>query len=290
MQSDRHLKISVITPCFNSAATIRETIESVLKQDYPHLEHIVTDGGSTDGTLDILREYPHLNCSSEKDEGIYHAMHKGILRASGEVVAVLNSDDTYHDGTLQEVAKALSKNHGWDGLFGDLIYMDGQGKKICTHRDAVFDYDVLRYYGCYVVHPTLFLKKSVYLELGGFRYKEFLHLCDFDLLLRLGREKYKIGHIRKYLANYRFHDGGQSADMRVRRNSKREADILRKEHGCPGGIYGKLMHSYGRLRRQFQKFVRRGQMDLIPGSFFINRHLKARTNFSSNISLDKLEA
>src|SRR5271169_3251465 len=87
------LKISVVTPCFNSIHTLRETIESVARQDYPHVEHLVVDGSSTDGTLDILRSHPHLNWVSEKDEGHYHAMDKGTRLASGEVVAILNADD-----------------------------------------------------------------------------------------------------------------------------------------------------------------------------------------------------
>ena len=78
--------ISVVTPTFNSGHTLRETIESVLQQEYPECEHIVMDGGSTDGTLDILREYPHLNWVSEKDKGHYDAMNQGILKAKGEVV------------------------------------------------------------------------------------------------------------------------------------------------------------------------------------------------------------
>ncbi len=86
-----HRKISIVTPTFNGAATLRETIESVLAQDYKNWEHIVMDGGSTDGTLDILRSYPHLQWISEKDEGHYHAMNKGIERASGEIIAILNA-------------------------------------------------------------------------------------------------------------------------------------------------------------------------------------------------------
>src|SRR5882672_8597262 len=93
-------KISVITPSFNSITTIRETIESVLKQDCQNWEHLVIDGGSKDGTVELLREYPHLIWISEKDEGHYHAMNKGVERAAGEVVTILNADDCYRPGAL----------------------------------------------------------------------------------------------------------------------------------------------------------------------------------------------
>src|ERR1017187_2034002 len=88
-------RISVVTPSFNSIHTIRDTIESVRSQDYPNWEHIVMDGGSKDGTVELLKEYPHLIWVSEKDEGHYHAMNKGIFRATGEVVNTLHADDCF---------------------------------------------------------------------------------------------------------------------------------------------------------------------------------------------------
>src|SRR5713226_4506797 len=123
-------RISVVTPTFNSRHTLRETIESVLRQGYPRYEHIVMDGGSTDGTLDILRQYPHLKWVSEKDKGHYDAMNKGILKAKGEVVNILNSDDCYRPGTLELVGNAFSAHPGWDGLFGDVVYVDGENQEI----------------------------------------------------------------------------------------------------------------------------------------------------------------
>ena len=105
-------KISVVTPSFNSATTLRETIESVRTQEYPALEHWVVDGGSKDTTLDILKSYPHLRWVSEKDEGHYHAMDKGTRAASGEIVAVLNADDCYRPGVISQVAQAFEKRFG----------------------------------------------------------------------------------------------------------------------------------------------------------------------------------
>src|ERR1051325_3716474 len=117
--------LSIVTPCFNSVVTIRDTIESVRAQDYPNLEHLVMDGGSTDGTVELLKEYPHLVWLSEKDEGHYHAMNKGIERATGEVVAVLNADDCYRPGALRKIGEAFVAHPDWDGLFGDVVLVDG---------------------------------------------------------------------------------------------------------------------------------------------------------------------
>src|SRR6516162_3251821 len=109
-------KISIVTPSFNSIHTIRATIASVARQDYPNLEHIVVDGGSTDGTIEVLRNTPHLIWVSEKDEGHYHAMDKGSRMASGDVVAILNADDCYRPGVLAEVGAAFGEHPNWDAL------------------------------------------------------------------------------------------------------------------------------------------------------------------------------
>jgi glycosyltransferase involved in cell wall biosynthesis len=282
-------QISVVTPSFNSLATIRETIESVRGQDYPHWEHLVIDGGSTDGTLDILKEYPHLIWLSEKDEGHYHAMNKGIQRATGEVVNILNSDDCYHPGVLTKVGEAFAAHPDWDGLFGDIVYVDGQGREIYRRAEAKFDYNVLRFGGvCYVMHPTLFVKKAVHDRLGFYRHKEFLNSCDFDFILQLGRTGCQIGHLPELLVNYRYHEHGQSADLRVTRNMAKEASRIRKEHGVPDGIAGKLLRIYYRGKRQLQKLQYRGRCDLVPGSWLLKKHMREKTSFSSNIDFDKV--
>ena len=282
-------KISVVTPCYNSITTIRDTIESVKQQGYANWEHIVFDGGSTDGTLALLQEYPHLIWTSEKDEGHYHAMNKGIERATGEVVAVLNADDCYRPGAMQEIGEAFAAHPDWDGLFGDVVFVDGGGKEIYRREEALYDYDVLRYSGiCYVLHPTLFVKKSVYLRLGSFRHKELKNCADYDFILRLGRDGCKIGHLPKLLVNYRWHIAGQSADLRIQRNMLYESSLIRREHGAPDGFRGKVMRFVSRSRRQLQKLRYRGQCDIIPGHWTLRKHMHEKTDFSSNIGLDKL--
>src|SRR5687767_4604996 len=127
--------ISVITPCFNSIHTIRDTIESVRAPTYTNWEHIVIDGGSTDGTVELLGEYSHLKWISERDEGHYHAMNKGLERATGEIVAILNADDCYLPDTLKLVADAFQSHSDWDALFSDIIYVDGKGQEIFRREE-----------------------------------------------------------------------------------------------------------------------------------------------------------
>lgn len=282
------LKISVVTPTFNCAGTVRETIESVFSQDYPHVEHIVMDGGSTDGTLEILKSYPHLIWTSEKDEGHYHAMDKGTRAASGEIVAILNADDCYRPGVLKKVAAAFQKHPDWEGLFGDIVFVDGGGEEIFRREEAFFDRQVIRFGFCIVNHQAFFLKKSTYLRLGGYRYKEFKNCCDYEYFMRLVRARSRIGHIPVYIVNYRYHDQGQSADIRIRANMLKESAAIQKEYGVPGGAIGKILLFYARIRRQLGKLLIRGKCDLIPGNVLLKKHLREKTSFSSNIGLDKI--
>ncbi len=282
------IEISVVTPSFNSIHTIAATLESVASQDYPLVEHIVVDGGSTDGTVEILKRCPRLKWISEKDQGHYHAMDKGTLMASGQVVAILNADDCYRPGVLSQVARAFEKRPDWDGLFGDIVYVDGEGREIFRREEAMFDRQIIRYGHNVVNHQTLFLKKEIYLRLGGYRYKEFKNCCDYEYVMRLIRGRCRVGHIPVYIVNYRYHEHGQSADLRVRANMARESALIRQEYNVPGGWIGKVLGLYARIKRQAEKLVLRGKCDLMPGNLLLKKHLRDKTTFSSNIGVDKL--
>ena len=281
-------KLSVVTPCFNSVRTIRETLQSVASQGYANLEHIVVDGGSTDGTLDIIREFPHVRWVSEKDDGHWHAMDKGIRMATGEAFAILNADDYYRPGILQPVGEALAKHPAWDGLFGDIVFVDEHGGEIFRREEAFWDPQIIRYGFGIAHHQAMFLRKATYERLGSYRYKEFKGTCDIEYLNRLVRARAKIGHIPVLIVNFRFHPHGQSVDERIRANMARESAQIRAEYGVPGGWRGSVLMSYARFKRQVEKLLVRGKCDLIPGNLLLRRHLRAKAEFSSNIGLDKL--
>jgi len=281
-------KISVVTPCLNSAATIAATIESVLKQDYTNWEHIVQDGGSTDATVAVLKRYPRLSWVSEKDEGHYHAMNRGIARATGDVVVILNADDCFRPMALRKVAEAFQANLGWDALFGDVVFVDGEGREIYRREEALYDYKILLYGVDYVCHQALFVRRAVYERLGSYRHKEFRNSADYEFKLRLGRSGCRVGHVPELLVDYRYHTQGQSADLRIIRNMIQEAVIIRREHGNPGGWWGGLLRVVYKAKRQLQKLWFRHTCDLIPGTWRLKPHLRRETRFSSNAGLDKL--
>lgn len=282
------VKITVVTPCFNSEHTICETLASVAQQEHPHVEHLVMDGGSKDGTLGILKEFPHLQWFSEKDEGHYHAMNKGIALATGEAVAILNADDCYCPGILAKVAAAFTAHPEWDALFGDIIFVDGDGREIFRREEACWDPQIVRFGFGLANHQALFVRKRTYERLGLLRHKDFKNCCDYEFLVRLAHHKCRVGHIREYVVRYRYHQFGQSADERIVANMHRESTAIRAEYGVPGGTVGKLLGKYARLKRQVEKLFLLGKMDLVPGRTHLARHMRAQTTFSSNIGLDKI--
>ena len=281
-------RITVVTPCFNSIHTLRETIVSVRNQNYPDLEHIIVDGGSTDGTLDIIRSYPHLTWISEKDDGHYHAMNKGIRMATGEAVAILNADDCYCDGILKKVGAALAAHPEWDGLFGDMIFVDDKGREIFRREEAFWDPQIVRFGVGLGHHQTLFVRKRTYDRLGLLRHNDFKNCCDYEFLMRMARAKCSIGHIREYVVRYRYHQHGQSADKRIVANMLKESTLIRREYGVPGGLIGRALLHYARLKRQVEKLFVLGKCDLIPGAWLLKKHMREKTDFSSNIGLDKI--
>ncbi len=203
-------KITVITPSYNQGQFIEQTICSVLGQNYPNLEYIVMDGGSTDGTLDILQNYNGQLCwMSEKDRGQSHAINKGLAFATGEVIALLNSDDVYEPSTLLTVGEFFSHHPDAFWLTGWCHSMDATGKviRIIPTLYKMF-WLVLRSYKAllvldYVSQPATFWRREVIENVGDFN--ENLHFAmDYDYSLRVGKH-YKLYVLHRYLARFRVH-------------------------------------------------------------------------------------
>jgi glycosyltransferase len=180
------MKVSIITTALNSEATIRDTLESVSRQDYPDIEHVVIDAGSTDRTVEIVRQFPHVaTIVSEVDHGIFHGMNKGLNVCTGDVICFLNSDDWYpQDDVISQVVNILGKNKV-QVVYGDLQYVDRFNiQKIArTWRSGQFKRNAL-YYGWMPPHPTFFAKKEVY-ELVGLFNTSLRNAADYELMLRV---------------------------------------------------------------------------------------------------------
>jgi cellulose synthase/poly-beta-1,6-N-acetylglucosamine synthase-like glycosyltransferase len=203
-------KISVVTVSFNQGEFIEKNIQSVLAQDYPNFEHIIVDGGSTDNTLDILRKYPHLKWTSARDDGQSDALNKGFGRASGDIIAWLNSDDWYAEGAFHAVAKALED---YPVVLGQAAETDRDGNviKIVENPPRTF-YDLARYWipFAWVAQTSVFFRRSVLEEVkrvdDTYLDQDLFFVMDLDLWFRIALKSPFIRHIPQVLSYFRIYD------------------------------------------------------------------------------------
>lgn len=207
------MKISIITTTYNSASTIKDTLESVNSQNYSIIEHIIVDGGSKDNTLDLIERYGKRVSTviSEPDKGIYDAMNKGIKAATGDVIGILNSDDFFTSDNIIETVVDNFKNHNIDALYGDVHFVnpDDISKSVRYYSSAIFKPSLFRF-GFMPAHPSFYMKRDLY-EKYGLYSLDYKIASDYDLLIRyLHKEKIKYKYINKDFVTMRT--GGVSTE------------------------------------------------------------------------------
>ena len=197
-------RVSIVTPSFNQGQYIEATIQSVLSQDYPDIEYIVVDGGSTDNTLEVLKHYDsRMRWISEPDNGQTDAINKGMRLSTGEIVAYLNSDDYYFPGAVSRAVNFFRNNWNCGFIYGEGILADEAGNFIDRFNTVSFDMDTLASY-CFILQPASFIKREAYIAVGGFDDRN--NACmDYDMWFRLG-QRYGAGYLNEYLAVWRVHD------------------------------------------------------------------------------------
>jgi len=204
--------ISIITPSLNQRAYIKHNIKSVLDQNYPNFEHIIIDGSSTDGTIDILKKYKHLIWISEKDGGQSEAINKGFKKARGEIIGWLNSDDCYEPGAFFTVVAELNKVYGKYIVSGDCSVIDDRGNKVGYCKGRFSDHkDLIKYWDrdYTIPQPSVFFYRDILQECGYL--DEKLHYgMDYEFWLRISKHR-QIYYIEKPLAKIRVHDHAKSS-------------------------------------------------------------------------------
>lgn len=215
--------ISIVTPSFNQAKFIRTTIDSVLSQDYPNLEYIVMDGGSTDGTLDILKSYGNIiKWISKKDAGQADAINKGLKMTNGELLAYLNSDDIYLPGTLKKVGEYYAQSHS-DWITGDCITIDEDGNPskangiISLYKRflmAIYSPTTLRIADSMLPQPSTFWSRRAWDKVGEFNDK-YHYVMDYDYWLRMSKY-YRPHDLKVPLSGFRFQQDSKSQTGRVK--------------------------------------------------------------------------
>ena len=248
------MKISIITASFNSERTIADTLNSVDRQVGVEVEHRVVDGGSTDGTLDILRAHsrPWRTWQSARDRGIYDAMNKGLAAATGEVVGLLNSDDLYpNDQVLGSVARAFEADPGLDAVYGDLCYVrQFDTQQIVRYwRSSPYTPGLFQR-GWVPPHPTFFVRRAVYERLGGFDL-EFRLAADWELLARfIEVHRIRTRHLPQVLVHMRLGGATNRSWGNVWRQN-REIWKAAQSHGMAPTLGGFVLGKIWSRGRQF---------------------------------------
>ncbi|MBE2182635.1 MAG: glycosyltransferase [Anaerolineae bacterium] len=224
--------VSIITPSFNQAGFIEATIESVLTQDYPNIEYLVIDGGSTDGTLDILRRYEgRLKWISERDQGQADAINKGMSRATGQILGWLNSDDLYVPGAIRSVVETFTRQPEAMFVYGDAEAIDehdnSYGTRIHVHQT---DADELIQMGDPIVQPASFWRAEVWQTCGELDLS--LHYTlDYEYWMRVAK-RYPLTYIPVILAKERLYAGAKTFKGAIERVDELEA--VARRHGGDG--------------------------------------------------------
>jgi glycosyltransferase involved in cell wall biosynthesis len=220
--------VSIVTPLYNMAQHLPATIESVLSQDYPRIEYIVVDGGSTDGSLGILERYrDRLRWITGKDKGPSDATHRGFLEARGEVFAWLNADDVYLPGAVRSGVEYLAAHPDIDVVYGEASWIDNQGAVIRRYPTLPFDPKVLER-DCFICQPAAFIRASSYKRCG--LDPEINASFDYDLWIRMAKQNFRFASIPEYLAGSRMHGGAKTFYQR--------ADVFHASMGLLKRHYG----------------------------------------------------
>lgn len=192
------MKVSIITVTHNSARFLQDCIDSVISQTYTDIEHVVVDGASSDGTVDIIKKNNNhiAKWVSEKDNGMYDAINKGMQMATGDVIGILNSDDMLASAGVIEQIVTYFKEHTVDSVYGDLVYIDQRNTKKIIRYWKGLSYNRFRFnYGWMPAHPTFYIRKELLSDLGGYE-SHYFTAADYEFMARY-LYKYRIS--AKYL-------------------------------------------------------------------------------------------
>lgn len=226
------MKVSIITTCYNRVSTIRGAIESVLAQDYQDIEYIIVDGGSTDGTVDVIKEYEGriAKLVSEPDGGMYEAINKGIRLCTGDVVGLLHSDDFFYDKSVISHVVARMKDTGADFLYGNGLFVNSENTDKVVRNWIGGTYRLWKVrHGWLPLHPTCYIRREA-IERRGLYNETYKIAADSDFLLRylLGGD-ITVTYLDEYIVRMRM--GGLSTDSEKRRQMWREDIRMYRSHG-----------------------------------------------------------
>lgn len=262
MTDKEPLKITIVTPSYNQAHFLRETLESIHSQGYSNIEHIVIDGGSTDGSVEILREYEDRLAYwvSEPDEGQTAALIKGFERATGDILCWLNSDDLYEAYTLKLVAQYFADNPNSRFVYGDAKWINPDGSLIYERKEMRFVKWIWLYAYNYIPQPSSFWRRDLYLDVNGLD-RNFSLSMDGDLFARFSRIAH-MDHLPITLSRFRFYPDQRNQKLRNESLKEDRVIVLRELGRMPSEIEFKLVGSFARIIRYSIRKISNGLKNL----------------------------
>jgi len=246
------MKLSIISVVYNNDQYIEDCIESVASQSYRNREHIVVDGGSTDGTLEVIEKHRDkiTKWISEPDDGLYSAMNKGISMATGDVIGFLHSDDYYADQDVMEKVAGVFINKDVESLYGDLVYISKSGKRILRYWKSGNYRKGMVKWGWMPPHPTFFVKRELYKRHGGFN-TNLRVAADYELILRfLGKHSISTHYLPEVLIKMRIGGNSNKSVKNLLRKSKEDFQAM-KDNGLPIPIAALLYKNFSKLPQFF---------------------------------------
>ena len=242
--------VSIVTPLLNSSRFVEQTIRSVLEQEYAAIEYVVMDGGSADGSLEILRRYEgRLRYVSEPDAGQADAINRGFALTSGQILAFLNADDAYLPGAVATAVRAFSERPDAGVVYGDALYVDERGTEVGAYPVESFDRDRLAR-RCFICQPAAFFRRDVFVDSGGLD-TSLRFALDYDFWIRVSR-RYPIAKIDGRLATLRLHDRAKT----VRETEKAMHETIAVLQRHYGYVPFNWLYGYGHHRLTRQSVVR----------------------------------
>lgn len=267
---DTAMKCTIVTPSYNQGKYILDCLESVRKQTYRPIEHIIVDNSSTDETREILEGYQgnpkgiEVRLVIGRDKGQSDALNKGFEVATGDVVGWLNADDYYLPESITNIIKAFQGQHSdADIVYGNFYFVDEKGNIQKERKEIEFNFNIMLYYGCYIPTTSTFFRRKIF-DNGCYLDADYHYLMDTEYFLRLHLLGYKFGHVSDFIACFRLHNENKSLHLAGR---KKERFDLQDKYGC------KLVND-SRFRLVFYRvtekayFMKRVITKMVRGCYF----------------------